>query len=42
MKVPNHKGGVGEVGEGNLRGHRHLRGPLGPEVVNIQNTNMEE
>ena len=34
VEVPNHKGGVREVGKGNQGGHRHLRGPLRPEVVN--------
>ena len=35
VKVPNHKGGVGQVGEGNQGGHRHLQCPLGPKGVYI-------
>ena len=40
VKVPNHKGGVGEVGKGNQRGYRHPPGPLGPEVVYVENTKV--
>ena len=40
VKVPNYKGRVGEVGKGNHRGYRHLRGPLGSEVVYVENTKV--
>ena len=40
VKIPHHKGGVEEVRKSNQRGHRHLRGSLGPEVVYVQNTKV--
>ena len=42
VKVPNYKGGVGEIRQGNQRGYRHLRGPLGPEVVYVKNTEVRK
>ena len=42
VKVPYHKGGVGEVRKGNQRGHYYPRGPLGPEVVYVQNTKVRK
>ena len=42
VKVPHHKSGVGVFGEGNQRGHRHLRCPFGPKIIQIQNTKVRE
>ena len=41
-KVPHHKGGEGGFRESNQRGHRHLRCPLGPKIVQVQNAKVRE
>ena len=41
-KVPHHKGGVGGLGKSDQQGHCHLRCPLGPKIVQIQNAKVRE